>query len=92
VIADRPAARSGRKRIFLVSAPNAVPFVVTNRKEKRTRSDCVSVIYSFLAAYHVAVLRVGKQDGILGWNCWFVEVASEPLLPRRAGEHRGLAL
>jgi hypothetical protein len=76
---------------YWVSAPNVGPFGVTNRTGKRVRAVCVSVICSFVAAYHITSWLAGKQDGFLGWNCWFVEVASEPLLHVEQSNGRSLA-
>ena len=52
----RPSRRPERTRtnFIWVSAPNVVPFAVTNRTEKRNRAGCVRVVRSFIAAYHVA--------------------------------------
>jgi len=52
----RPSRRPERTRtnFIWVSAPNVVPFAVTNRTEKRNRAGGVRVVRSFIAAYHVA--------------------------------------
>jgi hypothetical protein len=47
----------------LVSAPNVVPFAVTNRTEKRIRAGCVLFVRSCLAAHHVAGCFDEKQGG-----------------------------
>jgi hypothetical protein len=53
VIVARPAARSGRKRSSVrVSAPNIVPFVVTNRTGKQNRAVRVPVVHPCIAACH----------------------------------------
>jgi len=74
-----------------VSAPNVVPFVVTNRQEKLNRAARVPVVRSFISAYHAAGFSGWLQRRFLGWRCWFVGTASEPLLPRRVVERRRLA-
>jgi hypothetical protein len=75
-----------------VSAPNVVPFVVTNRTGKRNRAGCVLVTRLCIAAYHVASYFGRRQRLLLGLDCWFVGMASEPLLPCGAIERRWPAL
>jgi hypothetical protein len=72
----------------LVSAPNVVPFAVTNRTGKRNRAGGVQVVRSFIAAYHVAGLVVVGKRRLLWWRHWPVGAASEPLGLRMAGERR----
>jgi hypothetical protein len=45
-----------------VSAPNVVPFVVTNRTGKRNRAGRLPVIRPFLAAYQIAGLVSARKD------------------------------
>jgi hypothetical protein len=71
-----------------VFAPNVVPLVVTNRAEIRNRAGCVSVVRSFLAANHVASYFGCRQRLLLGLDCWFVGMVSEPLQPPSRIERR----
>lgn len=52
-----------------MSAPNVVPFVVTNRTEKRNRAGRLPVIRPFLAACYVMGLRsfvkTASRSGLL---------------------------
>jgi hypothetical protein len=50
-----------------------------NRATERNRAGCVSVVHSFLAAFHVASYFGRRRRLLLGLDCWFVGMASEPL-------------
>jgi hypothetical protein len=61
----RPSRRPERTRtnFYWVSAPNVVPFVVTNRTEKRNRAGRVPMIFWFVAACHGHRLLAKSKGG-----------------------------
>jgi hypothetical protein len=57
---------------YWVSAPNVVPFVVTNRTGKRNRAGCVPVVRSLIAACRVAgyspTAKTASMVALLVWR------------------------